>query len=113
MDLGACESMKTEHNVVDITVLDGNETILYSMDIYHEPFSTTIKSDKEKLEPGEIFGSTRLNNLGGDKIKHKDHTVAGALNGWARSQGLERQTEYEPHSYSLESLRKRGQEDEA
>ena len=113
MELDACNCIATEHNVVDITVLGGSGTILYSMDIYHEPFSTTIKSDKEKLTLGVIFGSTRLNDWGGDGIENKVESIVGALNGWAQSQGVENQTEYKPYSYSLESLRKRGQEDEA
>ena len=113
MELGACKCIETEHNVIDITVLGGSGIILYSMDIYHEPFSTTIKSDKEKLESGVIFGSTRLNDCGGDGIENKDQSIVGALNRWVQGQGIESQTEYKPYSYSLESLRKRGQEDEA
>ena len=113
MELGECNCVATEHNVIDVTVLGGSETILYSLDIYHEPFSTTIKSSKEKLESGRLFGSTRLDGLGGDEVKDNDQGIVGALNGWAQNQAAESQTECKPYSYSLESLRKRGQEDEA
>ena len=113
MELGACNCIATEHNVVDITVLGGSEIILYSMDVYHEPFSTTIKSNKENLESGVMFGITRLNDLSGDELEDKDHSIVGAMNAWAQRQGAESQTDCKPYSYSLESLRKRGQEDEA
>ena len=110
--VGVCDCVATDSNVIDISYFGGSDTILYSMDIYHKPFSTTKASSEEDLVSRAMFGFTRLGSTIGNETKVRDHEIVKRLNGWAQKQGQIEQMRSEGYSYSLESLRKRGHEEE-
>ena len=111
--LGLCDYVATESNVIDMTVLGGSDTVLYSMDVSHKPFSTTNRSSKEGMISRTMFGFSRLNNTeDSEGVDQNNQQLVNQLNRWAQSQEQDGQRGSLGYSYSLESLRKRSHEEE-
>lgn len=110
--VGVCDCIATESNVINISTLGGSDTVLYSMDIYHKPFSTADKSSKEDLVSRAMFGSARMGNTIGNGTKGGHQELVRRLNEWAQRQGQIEHSGRKGYTYSLESLRKRGNEEE-
>jgi len=110
------ETLWTEGNVVDVTILPGQQAILYSIDNLHKSNSTSVvESTGERPVIGCYSYSSVL-----DKWEKKSgvDSIAAAINEWAAGQGS---FSSDPSSqsasvgdllYSTERLRKRGQDDD-
>ena len=107
-----CGIVPTDHNVVDVTIVEAQSKVFYSMDPFCEPFAMTktIK-DENALSQVYIGCECLLDNAESASTYSNVGAVCDGVNLWA-----EDQTEVEPKGaglslYNLESLRKRGQED--
>ena len=113
-------SIPTESNVIDLTVLHSQSSIVYSMDTSHQAFSKDALGDSEKSNSRSLVGSLRYctdskiwkanealqGNLAAAMRERADSILHAPKAGAAKGKSL---TEL---LYGLESLRKRGSENE-
>ena len=113
-------SIHTESNVIDLSVLRDQSAIVYAMDTCHQPFATDASAGTERQSPRSLVGSlsycTDSDTWKEDKSlqanlvaasrecadSHPDAPQAGAAKGKSLTELL----------YGLESLRKRGSDNE-
>lgn len=111
----------TESNVIDLTILRNQSSIVYSMDTSHQAFTTDALADSGKQSSRSLMGSLsycadsdtwnenqalQANLVAATKEcadSHKHARHAGTAKGKSPTELL----------YGLESLRKRGSENEA
>ena len=113
-------SIHTESNVIDLTVLRNQSSVIYSMDNAHQAFSTDLSADNGGQSPRNLLGSLsyctdaktwkenqvlQANLIAATRECADNHLhvpQAGAAKGKSLVELL----------YGLESLRKRGSENE-
>ena len=103
------QCLVTKFNVIDIAFVDENGTILCSMDISHEPYSTRKLQKTMNVKLWDMFCTFDVSRTEKDKGR-PFQAMVDKLNGWAQAQHRVVQRPYHEYSYSLESLRKRGNE---
>lgn len=108
------ETLQTEGNVIDVTVIPGQRSILYSMDNLHEPSTTNVRTNNSIPYVGTCSYSY---SSGGWSREGEMGAVAVAINRWAAMQensvsDSKKQCKNPGDLlYSIEKLRKRGQDD--
>lgn len=110
--VGECDCRPTKLNVIDVAILANSTDVLYSMDVHHEPFSTSTLSREEEVSMKTAFGCMNLTNVAESQIGAEGsdaQQIIRKLNRWAQMYGHNVPKAY---SSSLESLRKRGYEEE-
>lgn len=112
MMIGECHCRPTKLNVIDVAILANSTNVLYSMDVHHEPFSTSTLSKEEEVSMRTAFGRMVLTNVAESQIGAEGsgaQKTIKKLNRWAQMYDHNVSKEY---STSLENLRKRGYEEE-
>ena len=100
-------------NILDVAIVDNSCTIIYSLDCFHEPFSTTTITDLDDQRAKAMIGSLTLDSFGCWKQRDIMQDVMGNIEFKARKnaghikQGNDRGS-LSSLLYSLENLRKRG-----
>lgn len=109
------ETLRTEGNVADVSILCGHQAILYSMDNLHAPNSTTVVESKgQRPMLGSYSYSNSLDKWGRESDME---IIAASINNWAAEQesfssNLNSQSALVSDLlYSIDKLRKRGQDD--
>ena len=108
----------TESNVIDVTVLRNQSSVVYSMDTCHQAFSTDALADTGKRSSRSLMGSLSYYT---DSKTWKENqalqaNLAAATKECADSQlhvpqqGAAKEKSFTELLYGLESLRKRGSE---
>lgn len=113
-------SIFTKSNVIDLTILHNQSSLVYSMDTSHQAFSTDASADIGNQSPSNLVGSLsycsdsktwkenqalQANLVAATREcadSHLNDPQAGTINGKSLTGLL----------YGLESLRKRGSENE-
>ena len=109
---GECDCRPTTLNVIDVAILANSTDVLYSMDVHHEPFSTSTLSREEDVPMRTAFGCMSLTYVAESQIGAEGsdaQQITRKLNRWAQMYGHGVSKAY---SSSLENLRKRGYEEE-
>ena len=111
-------SIHTEGNVIDFALLPNQHSLVYSMDPFHQAFSTVVKADTGKQSSRSLVGS--LNYCTESKIWKENETLQANLVAATRECSCSHVNisqagadEGKPHTellYSLEGLRKRTSE---
>ena len=112
------ESIYTESNVIDMTLLPDQTSVVYSMDICHEAFSTDATTDNEPSDPRSLMGS--LSYCRDSKTWKANDSLQAKLVGATRECAdsnlnapqvtAAKGKSFTELFYGLESLRKRGSE---
>ena len=104
-------------NVLDVAVLDNRCSIIYSLDNFHVPFSTTQIADADEQTARSPLGSLTLDSSGYWKqCDIMQNVIAGLENKAARkdaydiNEGNDRGS-LSTYLYGIENLRKRGQDE--
>lgn len=111
-------SVPLESNVIDVVFIPQSESVLYSMDAVHQPFSTTTMASAEEQESRPSVGAVQATKLGWERKSEGTMELVAVM---------KRQLENQPNCmhdgdmktgsvrellYNLESLRKRSSEGE-
>lgn len=100
-------------NVLDVTICEDYNSILCTMDNVHKPFSKT-ELDSQQGRPSTDSFSYCTISQSWRKAGYFGHVMAG-INDWASSnlsQPLDTANTLSAELYSVEMLRKRGQEEQ-
>ena len=111
-------SVHTEGNVIDFTLLPNERSVVYSMDPFHQAFSTVVTADTGKQTPRSLVGS--LNYCMESKIWKENESLQANLVAATRQcsyshvdvsqTGADEGKPLTELLYSLEGLRKRTSE---
>ena len=111
-------SIHTKSNIIDVTVLRNQSSVVYSMDTSHQAFSTDALADTETQSSRSLMGSLSYDT--DSKAWRENQTLqanlVAAMKECADSQlhipqpGAAREKSLTELLYGLESLRKRGSE---
>ncbi|KAF6240269.1 hypothetical protein HO173_001880 [Letharia columbiana] len=113
-------SIHTESNVIDVTILPNQSSVIYSMDTCHQAFSTDASADTGKQGPRSLVGSLiyDLDSKTWEENQALQANLVAATRECADSQlhvpqaGAAKGKSLRELLYGLESLRKRGSENE-
>lgn len=103
-------------NVLDVVVLDNRCSVIYSIDNFHVPFSTTMIADTDNQAARSPIGSLSLDSSGRWKQCDIMQNVMAGLEKKAKkgaedlNQGNDRGS-LSAFLYGIENLRKRGQDE--
>ena len=108
-------SLNAEGNVIDVAVLHRQKAILYTMDNAYRPLLKTAVSDGG-IEPALGVYKYITESGAWSQVADLQETVS-TINRWSAMQGDASQTlnkDFDPGEllYSIENLRKRGQEEQ-
>ena len=110
------EYLTVEGNVLDVAILSGQKSIVYSMDNILKPFSTSVvqKSGSRSTIGVYTYSHPMERWVPSSSVIRELNRAVDAINNWA-SAGDSSQDEKNALSerlYDIEHLRKRGQEEE-
>lgn len=110
-------TVSLQGNVLDVVFIRHLDTIFYSMDPLHQPFSTTIVGNDQMSNPELTVGALNLKHEGWRKDTGPSEKLVSALENCLENQpdvlqnGTAKGSSMRELLYSLENLRKRGSED--
>lgn len=112
------KSFRTDSNIIDVTVLRNQNSIVYSMDTSHQAFSIDALTDIEKQSSRSLMGS--LTYYTDSKTWKENQALQAGLVAATREcadsqlhvpqAGAAKEKSLKELLYGLESLRKRGSE---
>ncbi len=103
-------------NVIDVAALHDKSTIIYSLDNYHNPSSTTTIASAQEQVSRPMIGCMSFNDSGQwERAKFMENALA-RMEKSAKDQepidsGVENGTPLRDLLYGIGNIRKRGQED--
>ena len=114
-------SIHTQSNVIDLTVLRNKRSLVYSMDTFHQAFSTDAPADTGKQSSQSLVGSLRCctDSKTWEENQVLQAGLVAAMRECADSHlhvgqaAVANKKQLTELLYGLESLRKRGLENEA
>lgn len=111
-------SVSLEHNLIDVIFVPQLDSVVYSMDAVHQPFSTTVGSSTEEQVPRRSVGAMRATNVGWETNTEATRMLVVSMENALAIQPINsEETSTERRSlqellYHLENLRKKGSEGE-
>ncbi len=111
-------SVSLEGNVIDVMFIPQIESVVYSMDAMHQPFSTTTLANAEEQESRPSVGAVQANKLGWEKESEATRGLVASMRKQLDNQpnalqdGKTKGGSVRELLYNLESLRKRSSEDD-
>lgn len=111
-------SVPLESNVIDVVFIPQSESVLYSMDAVHQPFSTTAMASAEEQESRPSVGAVQATKLGWERKSEGTMGLVAVLERQLKNQanymqnGKMKGGSVRELLYNLENLRKRISEDE-
>jgi len=111
-------SVSLEGNVIDVVFIPPSESVVYSMDAVHKPFSTTIVACAEEQESRPSVGAVQATKLGWERDTEATRGLVVVMQECLGNQpdiledGKMKGGSMRELLYNLEGLRKRGSEDE-
>lgn len=114
-------SVSLQNNVIDMVFVQQIDSVVYSMDTVHQPFSTTIGSSNYEQGLRRSVGAMQVTDLGWEINTEATKILVGSMedalamrstSSEETSSSMERKSLKEL-LYSLENLRKRGSDGES
>lgn len=112
-------SISLEYNVIDMVFVPQIDSVVYSMDTVHQPFSTTVGSSNEEQGLRRSVGALQATDVGWEINTGTTKFLVESMENAVTSQPTSsEETTVERRSlkellYNLENLRKRGSEGES
>ena len=107
------DSLETTSNVIDIAVADNGETIFYSLDNTHERFTRTAMLSEDVIRNRPCMGAYNIAPILEDRtnVGVESIDLVSAMDQWEKENACVNNREINSWLYSLETLRKKTQED--
>ena len=112
-------SISLEYNVIDMVFVPQIDSVVYSMDTVHQPFSTTVGSSNDEQGLRRSVGALQATDVGWEINTGTTKFLVESMKNAVTSQPTSsEETTVERRSlkellYNLENLRKRGSEGES
>lgn len=116
--LSHTSSCALESNVIDVVYMPQSESLIYSMDAVHQPFSTTVVASAAQQKSRPSVGAMHATELGLEKDCESIRSLVAMMQSCLDNQpcvsedGESKGTSMRELIYSLENLRKRVSEDD-